>query len=83
MLMPICVISAHRGSIFLPWHREFLRRFELDLQKEVSDVTLPYWDWAADASLRSPDPEIPSWTLSPFGQKTLWAEMAIQIMTIL
>ena len=60
---------AHRGSVFLPWHREFSRRYELDLQKEVSDVTLPYWDWAADASLRSPDPEIPSWTLSP-----IWTE---------
>lgn len=45
---------AHRGPIFLPWHREFLRKFELDLQKEVPNVTIPYWDWAADASLRSP-----------------------------
>jgi tyrosinase len=60
---------AHRGTIFLPWHREFLRRFELDLQKEVLDVTLPYWDWAYDASLRSDDPEIPSWRLSP-----IWTE---------
>ena len=56
---------AHRGPIFLPWHREFLRRFELDLQHEVSDVILPYWDWAADAAIRSPDPDIPAWTLSP------------------
>jgi tyrosinase len=40
---------AHKGSVFLPWHREFLRRYELDLQKEVSDVILSYWDWAADA----------------------------------
>jgi tyrosinase len=32
---------AHRGPIFLPWHREFLRRFELDLQKEVPGVTIP------------------------------------------
>jgi len=60
---------AHRGPIFLPWHREFLRRFELDLQKEVSDVTIPYWDWAADANLRSPDDETPAWTLSP-----IWTE---------
>jgi tyrosinase len=56
---------AHRGPIFLPWHREFLRRFELDLQKEVPEVVLPYWDWAADAALRSPDPDTPAWTLSP------------------
>jgi tyrosinase len=60
---------AHRGPIFLPWHREFLRRFELDLQHEVSDVILPYWDWAADAAIRSPDPDIPAWTLSP-----IWKE---------
>jgi tyrosinase len=60
---------AHRGAVFLPWHREFLRRFELDLQQEVSDVTLPWWDWAADANLRSEDPQIPAWTLSP-----IWKE---------
>jgi len=45
---------AHMGPIFLPWHREFLRRFELDLRKEVPDVSIPYWDWAFDASLRFP-----------------------------
>lgn len=46
--------AAHSGPVFLPWHREFLRRFELDLQSEVPGVTLPYWDWSADAAL--PDP---------------------------
>jgi tyrosinase len=60
---------AHRGPVFLPWHREFLRRFELDLRKEVPGVTLPYWDWAADASLRSDDPDIPPWTKSPIWQE--------------
>jgi len=59
---------AHRGPIFLPWHREFLRRFELDLRKEVPGVTLPYWDWAADAALRSSD-DNPPWKLSP-----IWRE---------
>ena len=33
------------GSAFLPWHREYLRRFELELQSIDSTVTLPYWDW--------------------------------------
>jgi tyrosinase len=42
--------SAHRGPAFLPWHREFLRRFELDLQAINSSVTLPYWDWTVDNS---------------------------------
>lgn len=60
---------AHRGAVFLPWHREFLRKFELDLQKEVPGVAIPYWDWAADAALRSDDPDIPPWTKSPVWQE--------------
>lgn len=46
--------AAHRGPSFLPWHREFLRRFESDLQAEVPGVALPYWDWATDAALPNP-----------------------------
>lgn len=39
---------AHMHSNFLPWHREFLRRFELELRRAGLDETLfvPYWDWA-------------------------------------
>jgi len=40
--------SAHRGPAFFPWHREMLRRFELDLQAIDSTVTLPYWNWTVD-----------------------------------
>jgi tyrosinase len=39
---------AHQGPAFLPWHREFLRRFELDLQTINPSVTIPYWDWTID-----------------------------------
>jgi tyrosinase len=42
--------DAHRGPAFFPWHREFLRRFELDLQAIDASVTLPYWNWTVDNS---------------------------------
>jgi tyrosinase len=42
--------KAHGGPIFLPWHREFLRRFEKDLQNALHDTSfgLPYWNWIED-----------------------------------
>ena len=44
--------SAHGGPAFLPWHRVFLARLELDLQRVAGDDTLglPYWDWTEDAA---------------------------------
>jgi tyrosinase len=45
--------AAHRGPAFFPWHREMLRRFELDLQAIDSSVTLPYWNWTIDNSATS------------------------------
>lgn len=36
--------GGHGGPAFGAWHREWLRRFELDLQSVDSSVTLPYWD---------------------------------------
>lgn len=46
--------AAHMGSVFLPWHRDFLLRFESDLQKVSPNIVLPYWDWATDAALKDP-----------------------------
>lgn len=48
--------AAHRGPAFLPWHREYLRLYELDLQAEAGDQSLglPYWDWSSDAALPNP-----------------------------
>lgn len=46
-------MDAHRGPAFLPWHREYLRRLELELQRIDSSVTLPYWDWSVDNSSTS------------------------------
>jgi len=42
--------GAHQGPAFFPWHREFLRRFELDLRAIHPTVTLPYWNWTVDNS---------------------------------
>ena len=45
--------AAHRGPAFLPWHREFLRLIEADLQRVLGDANfgLPYWDWEHDGDL--------------------------------
>lgn len=37
--------AAHHHDGFLPWHREYLNRFEKALQSVNPKVTLPYWDW--------------------------------------
>ena len=44
---------AHRGPLFLPWHRLMLRTLELLLGQAINDPAfgLPYWDWAADGEL--------------------------------
>jgi tyrosinase len=45
--------AAHRGPIFLPWHRVFLLFLEQNLQRVLNDPSfgLPYWDWSIDGSL--------------------------------
>ena len=57
--------SAHQGPAFLPWHRQFLKIFESDIQVVLDDPTfgLPYWDSAADQSSGKP------WT-----QWSIWGE---------
>ncbi|HEY9753882.1 MAG TPA: tyrosinase family protein [Oculatellaceae cyanobacterium] len=52
--------AAHKGPAFLPWHRQFILRFERDLQDELANPRfgLPYWDSAGDQSL--PDPRTAS-----------------------
>ncbi|MFJ6213341.1 tyrosinase family protein [Streptomyces sp. NPDC092296] len=39
---------GHSGPAFLPWHREFLLRFEQGLQRFAPGMAVPYWDWTVD-----------------------------------
>ena len=43
--------AAHEHGGFLPWHREYLSRFEKALQSVNPKVTVPYWDWADPRSV--------------------------------
>lgn len=45
--------GAHRNPGFLPWHREYLRRFEKALQSIDSSVTIPYWNWGLESDALS------------------------------
>lgn len=37
--------GGHRGPAFCAWHREYILRFEQQLQIIDPDVFLPYWSW--------------------------------------
>lgn len=42
---------AHMSDGFLPWHREFISRYEILLREAYPKVTLFYWDWRTDPRL--------------------------------
>ena len=46
--------GIHTSSHFLPWHRDFVRRFEDELRTYHPAVTIPYWDSTTDTSTSSP-----------------------------
>jgi hypothetical protein len=55
--------GIHHSSHFLPWHRDFIRRFEDALRTFHPEVTLPYWDSVTDTS-----PSDPLWDNAFLGQ---------------
>ncbi len=55
--------GIHGTSHFLPWHRDFLRRFEDALRTYHPDVTIPYWNSTVDTS-----PSDPLWDNAFLGQ---------------
>ena len=42
------VSNIHETLAFLPWHREFVNRYEILLQQYDPTVKLLYWDWTTD-----------------------------------
>uniref|UniRef100_A0A915JK17 Tyrosinase copper-binding domain-containing protein n=1 Tax=Romanomermis culicivorax TaxID=13658 RepID=A0A915JK17_ROMCU len=46
--------ASQMGASFLPWHREYLRRFEVALQQIDLNVFLPFWNPEIDSSLPNP-----------------------------
>jgi tyrosinase len=42
--------AAHRGPVFLPWHRQALYDLEAAMQAIVPGVQIPYWRWDLDGS---------------------------------
>jgi hypothetical protein len=42
--------NIHETLAFLPWHREYVNRYEVLLQQYDPTVKLLYWDWTTDPS---------------------------------
>ena len=45
--------GGHAGPGFLPWHREYLKRFEQALQSVDAEVTIPFWNWGLGGDLET------------------------------
>ncbi|MEU5656104.1 tyrosinase family protein [Streptomyces sp. NPDC047737] len=48
--------AAHRGPVFLPWHRLMLISLEGNMRRVLDnpEFALPYWDWSVDGDNSSP-----------------------------
>lgn len=45
---PLFFSGIHNSLRFLPWHREFVNRYEALLREVKPALTLLYWDWTTD-----------------------------------
>ncbi|KAI9293455.1 Di-copper centre-containing protein [Neoconidiobolus thromboides FSU 785] len=60
---------AHGVPAFLPWHRYYIRLFELELQKIDQNIVLPYWDWSHDARHPENSPVLTDYYMGGQGDK--------------
>jgi tyrosinase len=52
--LPLPISCVHGTPLFLPWHRAYVYYFEqhlLDAMPHGSQVSLPWWDWSAQAGV--------------------------------
>jgi tyrosinase len=62
--------AAHRGPVFLPWHRYMLIVYEQQLQRVLQDDAfgLPYWAWNRDGDLpAAQQTQAPVWGVDCMG----------------
>ncbi|KAK3598082.1 hypothetical protein CHS0354_022998 [Potamilus streckersoni] len=48
------LVSGHKGTNFLGWHRVYLAMYEEALRRIDPTVALPYWDYTLDLELEDP-----------------------------
>ncbi|KAI8870152.1 Di-copper centre-containing protein, partial [Ramicandelaber brevisporus] len=53
--------QTHSTSLFFPWHRWMMNLYQIQLHRIDPNVTLPYWDWSADAHSMESAPVFSIW----------------------
>ncbi|KAJ9079735.1 hypothetical protein DSO57_1032415 [Entomophthora muscae] len=54
------VAQAHGVPAFFPWHRRYIRNYEMALQAIDPSIIIPYWDWTIDSQAPENSPVLSS-----------------------